>query len=144
MEPFTLLATAGAVANIVAILGRSLVVVAELRSEWTDADLAILSFETQLATLRTALTKVMEWVENHYSEDPHHQLVMDLDRCVACCRLLISKVDGDIQPFQNNPTPMDRRKKFKMLLKTKHFKTTQRMIEQQTNALTLLLTACNT
>lgn len=144
MEPFTLLATAGAVANIVAILGRSLVVVAELRSEWTDTDLTILSFETQLATLRTALTKVMEWVENHYSEDPHHQLVMDLDRCVACCRLLISKVDADIQPFQRNTNPSDGRKKFKMLLKTKNFRRTQRMIEQQTNALTLLLTACNT
>ncbi|ORY71966.1 G-protein alpha subunit-domain-containing protein [Pseudomassariella vexata] len=143
-EPVALLATAGTLTNIVAILGRSIVSVAELRSQWNDADLAILSFESQLASLRTALVKINEWVDTHYAEDPHHQLVMDLDRCVACCRLLISKVDTDIHPFQMLSGKMDKKHKAKMLLKSKDFRDTQRMIEQHTSALSLLLTACHT
>ncbi|RGP67984.1 gna-3 g alpha subunit gna-3 [Fusarium sporotrichioides] len=143
-DPITILGTAGAVANIVDVLGKVINTVAELRSQWQDADLAVLNLESQLGALNTALNKIMAWTESAFNS-PHHQLVMDLDRCVFCCRTLINRIATEISQFQMTAeNRLDALSKFRLLLKTKDFENIQRMIEQQTGALTLLLTATNT
>lgn len=142
-DPITIIGTAGAVANIIDILGKIISTVAELRSQWKDADLEVLNLESQLTALNTALCKIKAWTESS-SEDLHHQLVMDLDRCVLCCRALITKINSETSQFQmNSENHLDVASKFQLLLKTKDFGNVQRMIQQQTGALTLLLTACN-
>jgi guanine nucleotide-binding protein G(i) subunit alpha len=143
-DPITILGTAGAVANIVDVLGKVIKTVAELRSQWKDADLTVLNLESQLGALNTALNKIMAWTESAFNS-PHHQLVMDLDRCVFCCRTLINRIDMEISQFRMTAeSRLDALSRFRLLLKTKDFENIQRMIEQQTGALTLLLTATNT
>ncbi|KAH7124414.1 hypothetical protein EDB81DRAFT_731324, partial [Dactylonectria macrodidyma] len=143
-DPITIIGAAGAVANIIDVLGKTISTIGELRSQWQDADLAVLNLESQLAALNTALNKIKAWTESSF-EDPHHQLVMDLDRCVVCCRTLINKIDVEVSQFQTTAeNRLDVASKFRLLLKTKDFENVQRMIEQQTGAFTLLLTAANT
>lgn len=142
-DSITILGTTGVVANIIDVLGKTICITSELRSQWQDVDLAVLTFETQLTALKAALTKIKEWTDTGF-EDPHHQLVMDLDRCVLCCRLLIGKINADLSAFQTTGgDQLDIASKFKLLFKTKGIEDMQKMIEQQTNVLTLLLTACN-
>ncbi|KAK4207144.1 G-protein alpha subunit-domain-containing protein [Rhypophila decipiens] len=119
-DPISILGTAGAVANIIDVLGKLITTFAELRSQWQEADLAVLALESELAALNAALTKIKEWAVS-CSDDPHHQLTMDLDRCVVCCRLLIARIDAELSQFQT---------------------TAENRLD--TAAMTLLLTACNT
>ncbi|KAH8655289.1 G-protein alpha subunit-domain-containing protein [Xylariales sp. PMI_506] len=143
-DPITIISAAVTVASIIEILGKSISRIAEFRSQWQDADLTMLSLESQLAALNAALNKIYDWADSN-CDNPHHQLVMDLDRSVACCRLLVNNIDGHISQIQVTPGDrLDVAGKLRLLLKSKDFENTQRMIEQQTGALTLLLTACNT
>ncbi|KAM7191373.1 GNA-3 g protein alpha subunit GNA-3 [Rhypophila sp. PSN 637] len=143
-DPISILGTAGAVANIIDVLGKIIITFAELRSQWQEADLAVLALESELAALNAALTRIKEWAES-CSDDPHHQLTMDLDRCVVCCRLLIGRIDAELSQFQTTAeNRLDVASKFRLLLKTKDFEHIQHMIGKQTAAMTLLLTACNT
>jgi len=143
-DPITIIGTAGAIANIIDVLGKIISTIRDLRSQWQDADLTVLCLESQLAALNAALGKIRDWTEA-CSGDPHHQLVMDLDRCVTCCRLLIGKIDIELSQFRTtDESRLDAMSKLRLLLKTKDFENVQRMIEQQTGALTLLLVACNT
>jgi hypothetical protein len=142
-DPLTILGAAGSVVSIIDVLGKTISTISKLRSQWQNADLAVLTFETQLAALKTALTEIKEWTDTDF-DDPHHQLVMDLDRCIACCRLLIGKINAEISQFQTTSDDrLDAATKFKLLFKTKGIEDIQKMILLQTNALTLLLTACN-
>lgn len=143
-DPITILSTAGAVANIIDALGKTINTIGELQSQGQDADPAVLNLESQLVALNTALNNINAWAESTL-EDPHHQVVMDLDRCVVCCRMLINKIDAEVARFQMTPgNELDVTRKFRLLLNGKDFENIQRMIDQQTGAFTLLLTACNT
>lgn len=143
-DPITIIGTAGALANIIDVLAKVIGTVSEYRRMWQEADLAALNLESQLAALSTALNKIKAWTDSS-SQVPHHQLVIDLDRCMLCCRTLISKIDAEISQSQvTAENRLDVASKFRLLLKTRDFENVQRMIEQQTGALTLLLVACNT
>ncbi|KAL6399414.1 guanine nucleotide-binding protein alpha-3 subunit [Ilyonectria robusta] len=143
-DPITLLSTAGAVANSIDALGKTINTIGELQSQFQDADPAVLNLDSQLVALNTALNDINVWAEST-PEEPHHQVVMDLDRCVACCRMLINKIDAEMASFQITPgNELDVASKFRLLLNGKDFENIQRMIGQQTEAFTLLLTACNT
>jgi hypothetical protein len=69
---------------MVNVLDKTIGTVSGLRTQWQDVDLGIFAFETQLMSHRTALIKIKEWTDTDL-DDSHHQLVMDLDRCMMCC-----------------------------------------------------------
>jgi len=140
-DPITILGTAGAIANIIDVLGKTISSIAELRAQWQSADLTVMTLECQLAALTSALDKIKEWAESGTGET-HYQLSMRLDRSVECCRVLVGKIDSEIAQFNTTTdNRLDGASKFRLLLNTKEFEHIQRMIEQQTGALNLLLTA---
>jgi guanine nucleotide-binding protein G(i) subunit alpha len=142
-DPVTIVGATAAVADILGLLCKTISTVSELRRQWRDADSAVFTFETQLITLKTALAKIQEWMDANF-DDPHHQLVMDLDRCIACCGMLIGNIDTQLASIQTSRgSQLDITSKLRLLFKTKGIKDIQEIIDRQTNALTLLLTACN-
>ncbi len=79
MDAITILGTAGAVVNIIDIIGRSIKTLRDLHDRWEDADLIALNLITQLGALKAALSQISEWVSSDLAYHPHHyQLVMDL------------------------------------------------------------------
>lgn len=178
MDSITILTTASTLSALLKALSKTLASTAELRRQWGNDDLTTLSLENQLLTLRGALSQTMHWIEQALASglglpNLHHQLVLGLDRCIACCRLLLVKIDADMLQLQrpsagqktniskfllkmrNATTDLDgmrlqdvppnqRPSKIMLALKTRHLKKLQPMIQQQTTALTLILTACNT
>ena len=142
-DPISIIGTFGAVANIIDVVGKTISTIRELRDEWKEADLTFLSLAAQLTALKAALTKIKEWTDNELS-DAHHQLVMDLDVSMSCCRMLIGKINTLLSKlYQTADETLDFSSKVKLVFGSKNIDDVQKLIEQQTSALTLLLTACN-
>ncbi|KAK4187763.1 G-protein alpha subunit-domain-containing protein [Podospora australis] len=112
-DPLSILGAVVSVAGLIDILSRAIGVINDLRAQYKDADLMLMSLKSQLLVLRTGLSKIWDWAETNPTST-HYQLFMDLDSVILCCQTLTSRLDSQL------------------------------MIERQTSALTLLLTACNT
>jgi hypothetical protein len=142
-DPLSIIGTAGAIANIIDVLTKTITTVCDLRQAWKIADLSMFAFENQLSLLKFALFEIQKWTESRSCEQSH-QLVMQVDSCVTCCRLLIGKIDGEVSQFQKTTAgDLDFGSKLSFLFKTKDMEQIQRMVDQQTHTLTLLLSACN-
>ena len=131
--------------DLIAALTETISNIRQLQRQWRDIDLTVLSLEIQLLALRTALSQIQEGMEQSSQfglPELNHQLVMDLGRCIACCRLLITKVNTDVAELEQTTGGKSSNKSVR-LSKTSNLKETQAMIQQQTTALTLYLTVCN-
>ena len=143
VDPISLIGTAGSVANIIEVVAKAINTVRELVNEYKDADLRFLSLVSQLTALRAAFDKILEWMDLDIG-DPHHQLVMDLDVPMSCCRMLVGRIDDMLAELrQEDDGKLDFSSKVKLVFGSKNIDGIQKLIEQQTGALTLLLTACS-
>lgn len=144
MEPISIIGAVGAMANIIDVVTRSIKHMSELRDRWKNADLTLLSLASQLTALRGALSKIQAWMETGLDGDPHHQLIMDLDVSIKCCQLLAGKIEALVEDLSHD---FDKPREFSSIVKqvfnVKSIDDVQKLLDQQTNALTLLLTACN-
>ncbi|KAH7248547.1 G-protein alpha subunit-domain-containing protein [Fusarium redolens] len=142
-DPLSVIGTAGAIANIIDVLTKTITTVSDMRQAWKVADLTVFAFENQLNLLKFALCEIQKWTESR-SNEQSHQLVMQVDSCVTCSRLLIGKIDGEVSQFQKTTAGnLEFGSKLSLLFKTKDMEQIQRMVDQQTHTLTLLLSACN-
>ncbi|KAF5697330.1 GNA-3 g alpha subunit GNA-3 [Fusarium globosum] len=142
-DPLSIIGTAGAIANIIDVLTKTITTVCDMRQAWKIADLAVFAFENQLSLLKLALFEIQKWTESR-SDEQSHQLVMQVDSCVTCCRLLIGKIDSEVSQFEKTVAGgLELGSKLSFLFKTKDMEQIQRMVDQQTHTLTLLLSACN-
>ena len=140
-DPVTIIGTAGAAANVISVLTSAIDNSRKFCIEWRDADFIFLNLIAQLTALRAAVEKIQDWILS--DTEAHHQLIMDLDLSLYCCQILIEKIDSKLSEFSLNDLRLDRISKIKLLFGGKSMDNIQKMIERQTHALTLLLTACN-
>ena len=142
-DPLTIIGAAASVAGIVELLGKTVTVLHTLHSRWKDADFTFINLIAQLTALKAALSKLQEWMDTDMDE-PHHQLVMDLEASVTCCRMLVRRMDSEVEDLQQNSgTGLDAQNKIKLVVKNGTLEELQKMVDRQTSALTLLLTVCN-
>ncbi|KAH8710057.1 hypothetical protein GQ44DRAFT_776823 [Phaeosphaeriaceae sp. PMI808] len=133
----------GAICNLIECISKIISTIADLTHKWLEAELHILSLTSQLTALRAATTKIQEWMCRDL-QDIHHQLAMDLDISVKCCRLLIIRVESFFSDLASlAEKPLDFSNRFKVVFGSTGPESIQKLIERQTSALTLLLTACN-
>jgi|SRR5579862_3720083 len=142
-DPITILGTAGAVTDIIGVVGKTVKSLRDLHDRWRDADFTVLNLITQLTALKAALSKIQEWIDSDPAEQ-HHQLVMDLDMSMTCCRMLISKMDAQVSELHRTADEaLDLGSRIKIVFGNKANEDLQKVIERQISALNLLLTACN-
>lgn len=144
-DPLTAIGGIGALASIIDAIGKTISGLQELRGRWQDADFTLVNIVSQLTALRAALSKIQEWAQSH-SLETHHQLVMDLEKSISCCKMIIERIDErlpELRPWPDATLTLDRRDRVRLALGTGKMEELQKMLERQTNALTLLLTACN-
>jgi len=142
-DPLTIIGAAASVAGIVELLGKTVTVLHTLHSRWKEADFTLINLIAQLTALKAALSKLQEWMDTDMDE-PHHQLVMDLEASVTCCRMLVRRMDSEVEDLQQNSgTGLDAQNKIKLVVKNGTLEELQKMVDRQTSALTLLLTVCN-
>jgi guanine nucleotide-binding protein G(i) subunit alpha len=142
-DPLTIIGAAASVANIVELLGKTVGTLHTLHGRWKEADFTFVNLITQLTALKAALSKLQEWMDTDVDE-PHHQLVMDLEASVTCCRMLVRRMDSEVEDLQQNSgSGPDAQNKIKLIVKNGTLEELQKMVDRQTSALTLLLTVCN-
>lgn len=130
-------------ASIVELLGKTVSTLHTLHSRWKEADFTFINLIAQLTALKAALSKLQEWMDTDIN-DPHHQLVMDLETSVTCSRMLVRRMDSEIEDLQQNSgIGLDAQNKIKLVFKNGALEELQKMVDRQTSALTLLLTVCN-
>lgn len=145
MDAITILGTAGAVANIIDSVAKSINVLHELYDRWKSADLAMMNLITQLVALKAAIGKISEWISSDLAYEPHHyQLVIDLGDSIGCCRILVKSMEERLTTLKcNEEDNLDFSSRLQMVFEHKTWCDFQRYIKRQTDALTLLLVACN-
>jgi hypothetical protein len=142
-EFIAVIGTIGAVCNIVDAINKTISLIGDVRSRWKTADLTLLSLASQLTALRAALTEIQKWLELN-TEDMHHQLTMDLDVSLSCCRLLASELEAHFSRLNTiTDNPLSITGKMRVVVGGQSADDIQKFIEHQTSSLTLLLTACN-
>jgi guanine nucleotide-binding protein G(i) subunit alpha len=147
-DPVSVIGAAGSILGILEVLCKSISTLHELHSRWKEAEFTFINLVSQLTALKAALYKLQEWIDSDIA-DLHHQLVIDLDVSITCCRMLVGKIDthlsemnqGAVFPGARNTLGVE--SKIKLVFKSGELEDLQKMLERQTNALTLLLTACN-
>ncbi|KAK5687329.1 Guanine nucleotide-binding protein alpha-2 subunit [Elasticomyces elasticus] len=146
--PVTVVTTEGKVSNVIDMLNKTAVQVHAIQHERQNVNFTLLNLISQLTALKAALEMIGKWAEADAAE-PHHQLQMDLDRCLTGCRVLVAKLDQVTEHIQNCLLNRD--------LAPSVVETTissalaeaeeiQKYVATQINAMNLLLTAfqCNT
>lgn len=143
MDPVTLLGTAGAVANIIDVLAKTIGSCYDIYQRWKDADATLTNLIAQLTALKAALIKIQEWSDSE-SGNHHHQLVMDLDICLTCVKGLVLNLDDEVSAWDvQQDGSLAASGKAGLILSNSKIEGLQKSIERQTSALLLLLTACN-
>lgn len=145
-DPLAIIGTVASVAGIIEVLAKTVSTLHELHSRWKQADFIFINLVAQLTALKAALARLEEWMSAGLTEgqNPHHQLVMDLEVSITCCRMLTHKMDTEISElYRNTENVLDAQSKVKLMVKNGTLEELQKMVERQTGALTLLLTVCN-
>ncbi|KAK5746617.1 Guanine nucleotide-binding protein alpha-2 subunit [Elasticomyces elasticus] len=146
--PVTVVTTEGKVSNVIDMLNKTTLQVHAIQHERHNIDYTLLNLVSQLMALKIALEVIGKWAKADAAET-HHQLQMDLDRCLTGCRSLVARLDQVTEHIQNCLSNRD--------LAPSVVETTissalaeaeeiQKYIATQINAMNLLLTAfqCNT
>ena len=145
MDPITILGAAGAVADIVGVITKTIIFLDELYARWKRVELTVINLKSQLTSLRAALNEISEWIQSDLAFAPqHHQLVLDLEQSISCCRLLVQSMDVFLSELKlTDDSDLDLDQKIRTVFSTKRYNEFQMFISHQTNALNLLLTACS-
>jgi hypothetical protein len=146
VDPLTFIGAAASIVGIVEALAKTVSTLHELHNRWKEADFTFVGLIAQLTALKAALTKLQGWMDAGLDEgqDPYHQLVIDLELNIACCKMLVHKMDAEVlELYQNADNRLDSQSKVKLIVKNGTFEGLQKMVDRQTSALTLLLTVCN-
>lgn len=142
-DPLTVIGAVASTVQILDVLAKAASALETLRVQWNSSDIALLTLESQLGAFRAALTKIQAWLDSGI-EAAHHQLTIDLNSTLNCCKLLATQVHGQINNLQKAPGgSLLPTSKARFLFKRSGINELQNMIDRQTTTLTLLLTACN-
>jgi guanine nucleotide-binding protein G(i) subunit alpha len=142
-DPLTIIGTGSSVVGIIEVLAKTMSRLGELKERWKQADFTFINLIAQLSALKAALNKLQGWIDSDVDET-RHLLVMDLEVSITCCRTLIDKINAEVSNlYRVADNGLSSQGKLKLVLKNGTLEGLQKMVERQTNALTLLLTVCN-
>ncbi|KAK5689563.1 Guanine nucleotide-binding protein alpha-2 subunit [Elasticomyces elasticus] len=102
--PVTVVTTSATVANVIDMLDQTADRIHTVRQFRRDADFTLLNVASQLTAFKAALGMIQEWADADAVE-PYHQLRMDLDLCLTCCRMLVAKLDQVTEKMQSRTDP---------------------------------------
>lgn len=145
MDPVSAIGLAGSVVSIVGAVTGMIKFLHELRQHWKDADLTVVLLISQLTTLKAALNHIADWISLSLSDVPqYHQLIIDLEESLNSCNVLITFMDHHISKLAwTEDKALNYESKVRVVLEDKATKDCLDHLNNQTNALNLLLTVFN-
>ncbi|KAK3332603.1 G-protein alpha subunit-domain-containing protein [Cercophora scortea] len=125
------------------VLSHTVDTVTCLKKQLGDADLVASRLENGLMVMRAALVRVQRHA-NGITEIIHQQRMMIyLERCIPCCRLLIGKLDMEMSLFLAQDRHLNALDNLKLVFESKGMRRVLQMVENATNALNLISRAAD-
>jgi chaperonin cofactor prefoldin len=147
MDPVSAVGLAGALVGIGDVITRSIRSLIDLQSKYRSSSLVVSLLIGQLTTLKAALNQITEWVGNSLVSVPQHeQLVADLQASLGSCHVLIFVLEERIEKLeqeQDHGDDLTVKGKIGFLLEESSLNEFTNHLNNQVNALNLLLTALN-
>ncbi|OKL58089.1 hypothetical protein UA08_06817 [Talaromyces atroroseus] len=156
MDPISVISLASSIAGLIDVTSHSIISLLNLASRYSRFGLKIRQIAGQLSTLKAALKKIKDLIEISHDEVPRkngaavfalddEQLVCDLLLSIDCCESVIKVLDEQLSRFQLSSHSQssglsDVRSKVKFLWEEGDMNEYQGMLNNQINALNLLLT----
>jgi len=145
MDPISVFGLVSSLITIADVIKESLIRLRILQLNYKNASLVVSLLIGQLNTLKAALDQITGWVSKSLINIPkHQQLVNDLDISVESCKVLVLFLDERIaQLTWNDEDTLDVKGKIVFLWEQLGLDEFTTHLNNQTNALNLLLTALN-
>ena len=143
MDPVTgAVGVVAGVTGIVTAIGKSILVLNQLRQKYRDAELNIQLLTAQLRIVKRALLQVQGWAESLEGDSQHYLLLIDLADAITHCQLLVEYIHNQISKFQWDENELlGCGSKVIYLLEDQATKDCLTRLNHQINALNLCLTA---
>lgn len=148
MEPISAIGLSASLISCVKIITGSINSLLALQTKYRQADLTVQLILGQLSTLRAALNEICQWINVSLIGVPQHeQLVLDLTTSIEGCKVLLSILSDRIALLdrggvdQDGSDSLGLRGKMRLLWAEKESNQYFSLLNNQINALNLLLTA---
>ena len=146
MDPVSLISLAGSIVGIVDVISRSIITLRNLQQRWQAANFTVTLLIGQLTTLKAALNHISDWSQSASLDTIpcYHQLVIDLDTSLECCKGLVRFIDKQISRLEWDETrSLTFESHIRAVLDGSGVKECANHLNNQSTALNLLLTAFN-
>lgn len=144
MDPVTVMGLTASVASILDVLAKSLTALFGLVTRFKQAALSIQLIASQLSTLRSALSQLLQWMRfAPVGLQGNSMLLHDLHTSISACELLIKTLDSEIHRLNADSSGSIKSSRKLMIAFDKTFKERQLQLNHQVTALNLLLQAIN-
>ncbi|CAG9997057.1 unnamed protein product [Clonostachys byssicola] len=143
MDPASIIGLAGAVAGLADVIARTVVTLSDLRNAYNQSDFRLSALICQLATLKASLSHIAEMVNKSDGNTPSLSLQFceDLRVSMYGCEAMVSALDTCLAKFHQNETNgLSILGKIEVVLDDSTIDEYLSMLNNQTNALQLLLT----
>lgn len=142
MDPLSVVGAVGSILGIIDLATRSIKTLTDLQGRYTSIGLRAKILIGQLSTLNAALGQIKQVLDllgpgNPIGEDS--QISLDITTSLSCCEAIMSLLDQRLSRMQQDHLTM--RDKTGILWHEKETTDFQSLLNNQVNALNLLLTA---
>lgn len=148
MEPISAVGLSVSLISCVKVITTSINSLLALQTKYRQADLTVQLFLGQLSTLRAALNEICQWINvSLIGVAQHEQLVLDLTTSIEGCKVLLLILSDRIALLglggvdQDGSDLLGLRGKMRLLWAEKESNQYFSLLNNQINALNLLLTA---
>ncbi|GAB1202579.1 hypothetical protein APSETT445_001197 [Aspergillus pseudonomiae] len=141
MDPLSIVGAVGSILGIIDLATRSIKTLTDLQGRYTSIGLRARILIGQLSTLKAALGQIKEVLDllDPGSRIEDSQISVDITTSLSCCEAIMSLLDQRLSRMQEDHLTM--RDKTSILWHEKETTDFQSLLNNQVNALNLLLTA---
>lgn len=138
MDPISI---GAGIATIIAVIGRSVTSLNDLRIQCGYAELKLELLARQLETVQAALRQVEELVLDLLSEQQHHQLILDLSKTIGTAQFIVEHLNHRLTTLWDPSCGLKLENRIRLVVDDKPIEEHRNALHEQLSALQLCLTA---
>ena len=135
--------TAGAIVGIINVVTQILSALAEIGRRFRAARTTVKILSGQMLLIRTGLNQIYAFMNDDLlTDEPHYQLILDLNDVLECCELLVGMLDDQISKLElDGEDHIKLSSKIRLVLEDQGTEECLTRLDRQVNGLTFVLTA---
>lgn len=141
MDPVSIVGLSASLVGVVDVITKCVRYLRDLQSRYELANMKVQLLIGQLSTINAALDQIIELTEQLASSPQHEKLVQSLNNSLSCCKILTDDLEIKLCTSLSSQGSLDTLTKIQFLRDEKSIDEYSSFLNNQINALNLLLTA---